>query len=422
LAIRPDAAAVHSDLLFNLHYDPAYSARQLYSEHVAWADRHARQFYPDTSPPKPDSVAPRRLRVGYVSAHLRGHPVTRFFEPVLQHHDRAAFEVFCYSDVVDPDSTTARLKAYGHVWRDVQGTPDERVAQTIREDQIDILVDLTGHMGGHRLLVFARKPAPVQVTYLGYPNTTGLATMDFRITDFVHDPPGTTEPFHTETLYRLDPCCWCYLPDEGDVAIQEPPSSVTGSVTFAALNKLLKVTPTMIRTWSLILDALPGSLLMTLASESAAADPSIRELFERNGIASDRLVTVGRMSRERYLRQYQSADVALDTFPYNGHTTTCDALWMGVPVVTLAGDTHVSRAGLDVLTTVGLEALVTRTPDQYVRVAVDLARDRPRLNELRRTLRQRMRASPLCDAPGFTRRLEEAYRRMYHGPATPAEI
>jgi predicted O-linked N-acetylglucosamine transferase (SPINDLY family) len=277
------------------------------------------------------------------------------------------------------------------------------------------LVDLTGHMAGHRLLVFARKPAPIQVTYLGYPNTTGLATMDYRITDSLHDPPGMTERFHTETLYRLDPCCWCYQPDEGEIPVQEPPSGVTGTVTFAALNKLIKVTPAMIRTWSSILDALPGSLLMILAPESAAAEPSIRELFERNGTDADRLVPVGRLSRERYLRQYHGADVALDTFPYNGHTTTCDALWMGVPVVTLAGETHVSRAGLDVLTTIGLEELVTRTPDEYVRVAVELARDVARLKELRQTLRQRLRSSPLSDASGFTKRLEEAYRRMWDG-------
>lgn len=411
--LRPHDPRPHSGLIFTLHNHPDLTPRELFDEHLAWAQRHARPFYPP-EPFYPNDPSPqRRLRIGYVSGCFHAHPVTRFFEPILASHDRSGFDVVCYSDVARADAVTDRLMSYGHGWVNVRGQSDERVAARIRQDAIDILVDLHGHMPEHRLLVFARKPAPVQVTYLGYPDTTGLATMDFRITDSQHDPAGLTEHYHTEQLVRLDPCCWCYRPDTDGPDVNGLPALRDGRITFAVLNRLAKVTSPMMRLWSQVLQRTPGSRLMVLLGPGAGDESIVRDLFAAHDIARDRLVLVGRTARAQYLAQYHSVDVALDTFPYNGHTTTCDALWMGVPVVTLVGRTHVARAGLSVLGAVGLERLACRTPDAYVGTAVALAQDVRALARLRETLRARMKASPLCDARVLTTRLEAAYRRVW---------
>jgi protein O-GlcNAc transferase len=352
--LRPDWPHAGSGLLFTLHYRHGDEPQRMYEEHARWGERHARPLYPAHPQFTADRAPDRRLRVGYVSPDFRLHPVTRFFEPILEHHDRAKFDVFCYSDEANADAVTRRLRRYpGNTWRDITGSSDEEVANAVRRDSIDILVDLTGHMANHRLLAFARRPAPVQVTYLGYPNTTGVGTIDYRITDSLHDPPGQTERYHVERLVRLDPCCWCYRPDDDSTDVNDLPALASGRVTFACLNKLIKVTPQMVGLWGRILDAVPGSRLMMLAG-MAHDDVTVRDSFERHGISRDRLRLVPRLPRDQYLRLYHDLDIALDTFPYNGHTTTIDGLWMGVPTVTLAGRTHVSRAGLDVLTQVNL--------------------------------------------------------------------
>jgi predicted O-linked N-acetylglucosamine transferase (SPINDLY family) len=384
----------------------------MFEEHRRWADRHARPLYAPARPTPRNIATTDRIRVGYVSLDFRAHPVSRFFEPVLQHHDRARFDVFCYSDVTAPDATTARLRTYpGTTWRQTAGMPDASMADLVRRDGIDILVDLTGHMAGSRLLVFARRPAPVQVSYLGYPDTTGVATIDYRITDSLHDPPGETGDYLVERLIRLDPCCWCYRPDDDSPDVNDLPALAAGHLTFACLNKLIKVTPQMASLWARVLDAVPGSRLMVLAGKGQG-EPAAFELFARAGIARDRVDLVGRLPREDYLRLYHRIDIALDTFPYNGHTTTCDALWMGVPTVTLAGQTHVARAGLDVLTTAGLSQLVTTSEVDYLLTATRLASDLPHLSTLRRSLRAAVAGSPLTDAAGLTDRLENAFDGM----------
>jgi predicted O-linked N-acetylglucosamine transferase (SPINDLY family) len=433
VALRPGSAQAHSNLLFMLHYDGDVSARQLFEEHVAWGKKHAEPWYPKTQESRggfsrrpsesaaaqaaPTVVEPscRRIRLGYVSGEFRDHPVARFIEPALEHHDRNQFEVFLYSAVTEPDLVTERIKGYGHVWRDIASVSDERAAEMIREDSIDILVDLMGHIGGHRLLIFARKPAPVQITYLGYPDTTGMRAMDYRITDSWHDPIGQTEQFHTEKLIRLNPCAWCWRPDQDGPEVNELPALSAGYVTFACLNKLVKVTPQILNLWAKILEAVPGSRLKLMVSKYDPSDPMLWQLFEQHGLSRDRLILVGRQSRRQYLKEYHGVDIALDTFPYNGHTTTCDALWMGVPVVSLSGPTHVARAGLSVLTNVGLGELVTDSPEAYVERAIGLAGDLRRLAEMRGgvmndTLRARMGRSALRDEIGFTGRLERAYR------------
>jgi protein O-GlcNAc transferase len=361
-----------------------------------------------------DATPERRLRIGYVSAEFRAHPVSQFFEPILACHDREQFETFCYSDVGRPDHVSGRMRSLATVWRETRKLSDEQLAQHIRTDGIDVLVDLSGHMTDHRLLAFARRPAPVQVTYLGYPDTTGLATMDYRITDSHHDPPGLTERYHTEHLIRLDSCCWCYRPDDDAPDVRESPVVASGIVTFGVLNKLVKINSGIIQLWCRILEQTPGSKLMVLVGPRGSSDQTLYERFRANGIGTDRLLLVERTGRPQYLARHHTIDVALDTFPYNGHTTTCDALWMGVPVVTLAGRTHVSRTGVSVLSNVGLRELVAESPEAYVAKAVSLTQDLPRLAWLRRGLRERIRLSPLCEQRGFASRLEAAYRNLWH--------
>jgi predicted O-linked N-acetylglucosamine transferase (SPINDLY family) len=342
--------------------------------------------------------------------------VSYFFEPVLAAHDAAAFEVFCYSDAPVADAVTQRLRAQAGQWRDIAGLSDERVAALIRADRIDLLVDLAGHTARNRLLVFARRPAPVQATWLGYPNTTGLAAIDFRVTDAVSDPPGQTEAWHTEELVRLAGPFSCYAPPAESPPVSPLPALAAGHVTFGCLNNLAKLTPPTVALWAQLLGAVAGSRLLLKASGLADAETAarLRQEFAGQGIDPARLDLRGAgQSVARHLGVYHQVDVALDPFPYNGTTTTCEALWMGVPVVTLAGDAHVSRVGASLLTHLDLTACIAESPAAYVDRARGLAGDLARLAVLRAGLRERLRASPLCDGPGFTRQLEDAFRAMW---------
>jgi predicted O-linked N-acetylglucosamine transferase (SPINDLY family) len=356
------------------------------------------------------------LRVGYVSADFRQHSVAFFIEPVIEAHDRRGFEVICYSNVAWPDAVTMRMRKLADQWRDIARRCDEDVAEQIRRDGVDILVDLAGHTDGNRLLVFARKPAPVQVTYLGYPDTTGLRTMDYRLTDAYADPPGETEPYHSEELVRLARCFLCYRPATESPEVGELPALAAGTVTFGSFNSFAKVTEEVMGAWSRILLAVPESRLVLKAKGLGQAEARERagEVFERHGIAPQRVEMTGQSeSFVEHLRAYQCVDIALDTFPYNGTTTTCEALWMGVPVITLAGRSHVWRVGMSLLSNAGLPELIAATLDDYVAAAARLAGDVDGLRQMRRGLRQRLGASALTDAAGFTRRLEEAYRGIW---------
>jgi protein O-GlcNAc transferase len=412
--LRPDSAGAGSDLLYNLHYDPAVSPQEMFEEHRRWARRHADPLTAHAVPHHNDRDPHRKLRVGYVSADFRAHPVARFQEPVLAHHDREAFEVFCYSDVQRPDAVTERLRSYADVWRDTHGLSDEQLAEQVREDRIDVLVDLAGHAAGNRLLAFARRPAPVQVTCNGYIDTTGMAAMDYRLTDALHDLPGISDRFHTERLVRLPACNWCYRPDDDRPPVSPSPCLSAGFVTFGSLNKFYKATPPMLDLWARILPEVPGSRLVLVVQGGDQANPSVRQSIVDRGLSAGRLDVLEKArSRREYLERFGRIDVALDTFPFNGITTTCDALWMGVPVVSLAGQTHVSRAGLSILMTVGMGELVATTPDEYVQCATQLAADAGRLSSLRAGLRQRMDRSPLRDESAYTRAVEAAYRAMW---------
>ena len=326
---------------------------------------------------------------------------------------RAAIDVTLYADVARPDDYSARLQSYGAHWRDTVGRSDEALAALVREDGIDILVDLSGHTPGHRLLAFARKPAPVQVTWNGYPNTTGMAAIDHRITDALCDPPGATEHLHRETLVRLPAIYMAWQPPADAPAVAPLPAQTRHAVTFGSFNSCYKITPALIALWSRLLARAPASRLMLLTIDGAVATTRIRDLFAANGVDAARLDIRPRVTHEEFLALHGEVDVALDAFPYHGTTTTCFSLWMGVPVVTRAGAVHAARVGASLLTNVGLPELVAHSDDEYVDIAARLAGDLPQLAALRAGLRERMTHSPLTDGRACARNLEHALRQMW---------
>ena len=425
IRIQPDFPKAFSDLLFCLNYDEKMTPEALFAVHREWGER----FEPRAiRPVHANARAPgRRLKIGYVSPDFRWHSVAYFFEPLLKGHDRQAVEVFCYADVSRPDGVTAYFQGHAEHWLSTIGLSDEALACRVRDDGIDILVDLTGHTAHNRLGVFARKPAPVQATWLGYPNTTGLRAIDYRLVDAITDPPGEACAVASETLVRLPGGFLCYggltgAPDPG-----QPPCLGTGIVTFGSFNNASKIAATALDAWSALLLRLPRSRLLLKAAafaDSATRAAFLAQFVER-GVAPERVELVAWLpGAVAHVSLYGRVDIALDPFPYNGTTTTCEALWMGVPVVTLCGNRHAGRVGASLLTQVGLRDLIAGSVEDYVGIAADLAADPARLAELRRTLRPRLEASPLCDGPGFARQVEAAYRTMWRrwceAPATAA--
>ena len=299
-------------------------------------------------------------------------------------------------------------------WRDIVGLSDEQVANQIRDDRIDILVDLTLHMADNRLLVFARKPAPLQVTFAGYPGSTGLNAIDYRLSDPYLDPPSMDESIYTERTIRLPESFWCFDPMEyGDIPVNSLPALGSGVVTFGCLNNFCKVNDDALALWARVLREVERSRLLLLAPEGSGRRRTVDRLRE-NGFDPTRIEFIPVQTRRKYLEAFHRIDVGLDTFPYNGHTTSLDSFWMGVPVVTLVGETAVSRAGWCQLSNLGLTELAGRTADQFSRIAVELSRDISRLKNLRSALRGRMEQSSLMDGRKFARNIEVAYRRMWN--------
>ncbi len=413
---RPDDPGVHDTLLFFLHLNPKCDEQRIWREHVLWNERHALRLAKFIPAHRNDRSADRPLRVGYVSPDFRDHSVGYFIDPILRRHNREQFHVFCYSCSSRCDSVTERMQSYGNTWRPIHALSDEQAAALIASDGIDILIDLAGHTAGNRLQFFARKPAPIQVTYLGYPNTTGLNSIDFRLTDVHADPPGIADSLHSEKLWRLPRIAWCYAPPADCPDTSPPPCLSNGIVTFGSFNALHKLTMSMIALWSTILSRLPTARLMlkNASLKDAATARRIREAFMSHGISADRIDLLGvDCSHLEHLRRYNQVDIALDSFPYNGTTTTCEALYMGVPVVSLVGTTHASRVGASLLTNLALEEFLAGSEEQYVDIAVRTAQNHRRLMELRDGMRRRMQASALMDEPGFVRELEMAYRQMW---------
>jgi len=416
LGHHPDHALIHSNLLFALHYTPAVSPDVIHRAHAHWGERHAKPLLP-AEPRFPNDRSPdRRLRIGYVSPDFCTHSCAFFSEPLLRAHDRRVVEVVCYQTSRRQDATTERFRTLADGWRPLAGVEDAAAAAQIRQDRIDILVDLSGHTGDSRLLLFARRPAPVQATWLGYPDTTGLPMMDFRITDGIADPMNVTDRWHTERLVRLPGGFLAFQPALPVEPNPVPPSVAAGHVTFGSFNNLSKVTPAVVRVWSEILKGVPGSRL--IVKSKPLGDGPTREsyarLFEGFGVSRDRVDLLTRIDpASNHFRAYDRIDVALDPFPYNGTTTTCEALWMGVPVVTLLGTHHVARVGASLLVQCGLADLVAGDEADYVCRTVELARDPARLAALRAGMPARLRASSLTDYAGFARKMETAYRAMW---------
>lgn len=409
LAAAPSDLQARSNLLVLLNYLPDADPDKVYKEHIEWG-RIAEARIPRLESVKSACNPQRRLRLGYLSPDFREHSVASFIEPVLKQHDRSRFEVCCYSNLPLPDETTLRIKAAVDGWRDIDKLSDADAARLIREDRIDILIDLAGHTGNNRLGIFAAKPAPLQMTWMGYPNTTGLTTIDYRITDGIADPAGEEE-YYSEILLRLGGCFLCYQPYLDAPEVAPLPASANGHVTFGSFNNFSKLNHGVLRLWSEVLRQVPGSRLLLKCP--ALTDGDVRErvsaTLQELGIGAERVDLLGHTrTRQEHLALYARVDIALDTCPYNGTTTTCEALWMGVPVLSVLGKRHAGRVGASLLNAAGLTDWLADTPESFVEIARTRAADLPRLERLRGLLRGQLEKSSLCDAAGFVRRLEDA--------------
>jgi protein O-GlcNAc transferase len=412
LALDPDMAYVHSNLLFTMLFVPRFSAAEIFSEHLQFARRFEEPLKPLWPTHANSREKNRRLKIGYVSGDFYEHAVASFFEPTLADHDKSQVEVFSYHNSHRHDQMTSRIAAYSDHWIPCKKLSDEALAARIRDDGIDILVDLSGHTAWNRLLVFARKPAPIQATWIGYPSTTGLAAMDYRLTDAAMDPEGMTERYNSETLLRL-PAPTQFRPAAVRPPINELPALTQGSFTLACLNHLAKITEEVIELWARILTALPHARLMLGNVNDLPTRQKLTDTFAKCGINEEQLVLHPQMPLADYLTLHHQIDLALDPFPYNGGTTTFHSLSMGVPVVTLAGSSPVTRCGASILANAGRPEFVTSTKDDYVRLVIELANDLPRLNGIRQSL-QTCFTPPSDSGQGkVARHLEETFRNIW---------
>jgi predicted O-linked N-acetylglucosamine transferase (SPINDLY family) len=416
LQLNPSFSPAYSNLLFSLLHNDQFDTASIFSEHLQFAENYEKPLFHHTIPHTNKCSDDRKLRIGYLSPDFKRHSVAYFIEPVLKAHNKNNFEIFCYSNSPVQDDVTKRMKRYTDQWRDIVHMNDEQAAALIKNDGIDILVDLAGHTSNNRILLFARKSAPIQINWIGYPASTGLSSIDYRLVDCYTDPPGMTEQFHTEKLIRLPEIFLCYLPDCDSPEINVIPALEAGCITFGSFNKFSKISSKSFLLWTAILNKIPNShlILKSIALSDSSTRNYALDKFAEGGIEKNRIKLYSWLpSIREHLELYNRIDIGLDTFPYNGTTTTCEAMWMGVPVITLAGKSHASRVGVSLLSNLGLPELIATTPEEYVAKAIDLARDLEKLQSLRKCLRDMMSRSPLTDAKKFTHHLEEAYRRMW---------
>jgi len=408
LEINPAYVVGHSNLLLSQQYLSSNVLSTYLLEAEKWWQQH-RVAYPETLGCEQPFDSRKRLKIGYVSPDFRQHSASFFFLPLIQNHDSNRVETYCYSEVNLPDDVTEQIRNLSDHWRPTIGLTDDSLAELVRSDGIDILVDLAGHTAGNRLPVFARRPAPVQVTWLGYPGTTGMPVMDYRLTDEIADPVGEADKYYSETLIRLPGGFLCYRPPDNAPPVSELPARQSGGITFGSFNNLPKINAAVIALWSRLLQQVPDSGLLLKSRQ--LADDDVRQrylgLFSAHGVAAERIRMLPRTaSTAGHLALYHQVDIGLDPFPYNGATTTCEALWMGVPVISLRGDRHAGRVGSSLLTRVGLQELIAENTAQYGEIGTQLAKNLEGLAKLRTGLRERMLASALCDGKKFAGNIE----------------
>jgi len=419
IEIRPGFVTAHSALLCIYGFSRNHDAKRLLEEHRRWGAIHADPLTPEHLRFDNTLDTGRRLTVGYVSADLCEHSMRFFIEPVLANHDRNAFRIVCYDNWTGNDAVNRRLRTYADEWRKVNSLSDEELAAQVRADKVDILVDLSGHTTGNRLLAFARKPAPVQVTWLGYMCTTGMRAMDYRITDPHLDPPGHTEQFYTEELMRM-PSAATFSPAPESPPVNALPALARGFVTFASFNNYTKVGDAVVACWTRLLQDLPTSrlLIVMLGGDDAAIQAAARARFASQCIGNPdsvlpRIEIRGRRALPDFLRMFHEADVALDPFPHCGGTTSLHTLWMGVPVISIEGDSELSRSTGGMMRACGLDHLIAQDQESYLNVARTLAADLRGLADIRAGLRARVAASSIGDNTFVTRNLESVYHAMW---------
>jgi protein O-GlcNAc transferase len=415
LEINPTLVTVYSNFLLALNYAPDYDMATIFLEHKKFNEQYTVPLLASIQSHFNNRDSRKKLKIGYISADFYEHSLSFFMEPVLAQHSHEQFEIFCYYNNIKTDKVTQRLQQYADHWINCIGMSDEELAEKIRQAPIDILVDLMGYTSDNRILLYAHKPAPIQVAYLGYPSTTGLATMDYKITDHVIDPVGETEVYHTEKLIRLPTYRVVGFKTEESPEVNSLPALKSGQITFASFNHFSKINSFIISIWAKILTAISGARLLIVIKDDANdknAQNYVKGLFVPYNVTDEQLEIVGTKPFTQYLKLHNNVDISLDPFPHMGGTTTFISLWMGVPVITLSGQTSASHGGSPLIS-LGLSDLIANTPEEYVEIAIRLASHLEDLHQLRMKLRDKMINSPLMDAKGFTLSLENAYREMW---------
>lgn len=410
--IRPSDAALHSNLLYARLYDFSLSPQAQLALHREYSQAHEVPLRAQVLPHQNAADPLRKLRIGYVSADFRVHPVAHFLLPILASHDKSCVQVTAYANQLEEDELTRRIKACVDAWVPCLHMDDAMLAGRIREDGIDILIDLSGHTAGNRLPVFARRPAPVQITYLSYPGTTGMESMNYRLTDAVADPPGA-EAGYSEELLRLPDSLCCYQPAPYMPPLEPAARVRNGFVTLASFNNYNKLTDECLALWARILAALPSARMLFAAMPEGNARAELQARMAKFGVTPDRLTLVGKLPGPEFVRAMQQADIALDPFPLTGGTTTMETMWMGLPTVVLEGDRFISRVGASFFKTAGMPEFIAHSPDGYLQIVVELATSPGRLEAYRGSLRERLQHSPLLDAARFTRGLESSFREVW---------
>ena len=406
-----------SNYLLSLNYSPDFDQETIYNEHVKWSKELGKNNVSEADDNRHNSnnVINNRILIGILSPDFKDHPVARFILPFLTNFSRHNFSVHCYSDSTTVDHVSVQIKKLANQWTTCHQLTDSELVSTIRNDKIDILIDLAGHTANSRMQVFTEKPASIQYAYIGYPNTTGIEAIDYRLVDDKTDPTGSADKYHTEKLIRLPNCFLCYYPDTQILPKSRDNSS--NEIMFGSFNNLAKLTPDVIAAWSGILNHVTNSKLTLKCS--ATSDPDVQayllKQFDKHHINNNRIIFLNSLpNKEDHYNCYNTIDIALDTFPYNGTTTTFDALWMGVPVVTMIGQRHASRVGYSILSNLSLDSLIAKSLEEYQQIAVDLANNKKNRVELQSTLRKRMESSCLLDHKRHTQQLENIFKTCYY--------